>query len=95
MEETKKEEIKKVDSKVVGKTVKLPEPGDRRLDVEEIVLDNSEVFTFNKNTVLYLLYLQYKNNMITRSHLKNMFKIINAEHPSNLAKWLVDEAAKG
>lgn len=74
---------------------KLPEPGEKKPEVERVELDVTPKLSFNKDTVLYLLYLQYKSNMITRTHLKSYFQLINSDHPEDIAKWLVEEAAKG
>lgn len=79
----------------VAVSTKLPEPGDKRPVVEEVKVDVTPTLAFNKDTILYSLYLQYKANMITRTNLKTYFQIINGKHPDNIAKYLVDEAAKG
>jgi hypothetical protein len=60
----------------------------------EVVLDLEKAKGFDVNTVIFMLYLRYRNNEITRRNLKQMFDIINSKHPENIAKFLVEEAAK-
>jgi hypothetical protein len=96
--EKKVDDTQKIDveKKIVEQvSTKLPEPGDRRLQKETVQLDVTPTLAFNKDTVLYILYLQYKANMITRQHLKTYFAIINGKHPEDIAKWLVGESARG
>lgn len=53
-------------------------------------------FKFDVNTVVFLLYLMYRENLLTRKHLRDMFVIIKQPLPSeDLIKWLVDEGQKG
>ena len=49
---------------------------------------------FNKDTVMFTLYLLYKCNLITRHHLRTMFKIIQDELPADVLKYLVEEERK-
>lgn len=53
-----------------------------------------EEFKFDTNTVIYIIYLMYKNNMITRRHIKDLFAIVKQDVPSDVTKWLVEEASK-
>ena len=46
-------------------------------------------------SVLYLIYLLYKSNLISRTNLKEMVGIVNQDLPKEgLGKFLVNEAAK-
>ncbi len=51
-----------------------------------------EVFKFDANTVLAVLYLYYKTNLITRQHLRTMLAEVKKEWPEDMAKYLVKEA---
>jgi len=54
----------------------------------------TEVFKFDTNTVVYVLYLLYKRNLITRHDLRGMFKIIKEPLPIDVTKYLVEEERK-
>lgn len=49
---------------------------------------------FNADTIMYMLYLMYTANLLTRLHLKHMMKIIKDTPPTDIARYLVEEAAK-
>jgi Ca2+-binding EF-hand superfamily protein len=51
-------------------------------------------FKFDTNTVTFLIYLLYKSNIITRNHMKQMFKTIQEKAPEDIMKYLVEEVAK-
>lgn len=76
---------------------RLPEPGDKTGVIEKLRIDKTTVerpLNVNVDTILFLLYLEYKSNMLTRLQLKNALKLINGEHPESIAQWLLTEAAK-
>ena len=54
----------------------------------------STVFVFDKNTVVYLVYLLYKANMVTRYDIKKILKTIESPHPEDVLKYLVEEVNK-
>jgi hypothetical protein len=62
-------------------TLNMDKPIDTDLDID-------------KDTVVYLVYLLYKTNMIARNNLRNMLDEISKPLPTNVLKWLVNEAAK-
>lgn len=62
-------------------TLDMTKPVDTTLDID-------------KDTVVYLVYLLYKTNMIARNNLRNMIDEISKPLPDNVLKWLVNEAAK-
>lgn len=45
-------------------------------------------------TVLYLIFIWYTCNMITRRQVADMLKQIKKDPPSDIAKYLVEEASK-
>jgi hypothetical protein len=49
-------------------------------------------FKFDANTILAILYLQYKTNQITRKHLKDMLGEVKKKWPEDVAKYLVEES---
>jgi len=49
-------------------------------------------FKFDTNTLLALLYMLYKTNMISRNNLKQMLAEIKKEWPEDVATFLVREA---
>lgn len=49
-------------------------------------------FKFDANTVLAVLYMFYKNNLITRRHLKDMLAEVKKKWPEDMAKYLVEES---
>ena len=51
-----------------------------------------ESFKFDANTVLALLYMLYKTNLITRKHLKDMLAEVKKTWPEDVAKYLVEES---
>jgi hypothetical protein len=56
--------------------------------------ENKQEFKFDVNTVLYMLYMQYKANMISRDNLKGMLKVIKGSVDVDIAKYLASEAGK-
>ncbi len=54
----------------------------------------SKTLQINTDTILFLMYMFYKCNIITRHHLKRMLAIIKEPMPENVAKFLVEEVAK-
>jgi hypothetical protein len=83
-------------ARVVASDETLPLPGQPRKPV--VVLDLTKpvdgVLDIDKDTVVYLVYLLYKTNMIARNNLRNMIDQISKPLPDNVLKWLVNEAAK-
>ena len=61
------------------------------LDMTKPVDENLNI---DKDTVVYLIYLLFKTNMIARNNLRNMIDQISKPLPDNVLKWLVNEAAK-
>ncbi len=51
-------------------------------------------FKFDANTVLAILYLYFKTNMISRNNLKLMLAEVKKVWPEDVAKYLVEEASK-
>lgn len=51
-------------------------------------------FKFDTNTVIYILYILYKTNMLTRGHLKQIFQVIKNKAPDDIMKFLVGEVEK-
>lgn len=51
-----------------------------------------EDFKFDANTVLAMLFMWYKCNLITRKHLKDMLAVVKQKWPEDVAKWLVEES---
>ena len=45
-------------------------------------------------TVMFILYLMYKNNMITRDNLRQMLDSLKKPAPDDVISWLVIEAAR-
>jgi hypothetical protein len=58
--------------------------------VEEV----KKKFEPNKDTIVYLMYLLYKSNLITRLNIRHMFKIIDEEIPGDVLAYLVTEERK-
>jgi len=57
-------------------------------------MTESKEFKFDANAVMFILYLLYKDNIITRHHLKNMLKIIKEPIPNDVIKYIAEEAGK-
>jgi len=53
-----------------------------------------EPFTFDTNAVMFVLYLFYKSNIITRHHLRSMMKTIKEPLPEDVIKFIAQEAKK-
>ena len=54
-----------------------------------------EELKLSVDTVLYMLYIWYKANLISRDNLKTLLKVIKDPIPSDVPKYLAQEAAKG
>ncbi len=51
-------------------------------------------FTFDANAVMFVLYLLYNANILTRHHLRTMLKIIKAPLPEDEIKFIAEQAEK-
>ena len=51
-------------------------------------------FTFDANAVMFVLYLLYKDNILTRHHLKHMLKVIKVPLPIDVIKFIAEEAGR-
>lgn len=56
--------------------------------------EEKKEFKFDVNTVLFFVYLLYKCNLLTRHHIRTMFKLIKEPLPDDVPKYLVDEERK-
>ena len=45
-------------------------------------------------TIMFILYMFYKCNVLTRHHLKRMVAIIKDNPPEDIAKYIIEEVAK-
>ena len=63
-------------------------------EVLEATRPPSQDFKFDRNTVVFVLYLLYKSNMITRYNIRNFLKIINEPLPADVLGYLVAEERK-
>ena len=54
----------------------------------------TDTLAFSKDTLMYMLYLLFKANMLSRVNLKQIFRMINQEMPKDVVKFLLEEAAK-
>jgi hypothetical protein len=70
-------------------------PRESESKVEVDLAKATESLAFSKDTIMYILYLMYKSNMISRTNLKQIFRIIDQKMPADVAKYLLEEAAKG
>ena len=50
--------------------------------------------TVSGKTVMFIFYLLYKSNLITRNHLTRIFEEIKKPQPEDITKYLVAEEAK-
>ena len=48
----------------------------------------------SSKTVMYVLYILYKSNMISRNNLSTMFDAIKGKQPEDITKYLVEEEAR-
>jgi len=48
----------------------------------------------NTTTLFYFIYLMYKCNQMTRRQVADLLRQIKKDTPSDIAKFLVEEAAK-
>jgi hypothetical protein len=51
-------------------------------------------FMFDKNAVLFVLYLLYRKNIIARNNLRELLEEVQKSVPENVAEWLVKESMK-
>lgn len=72
----------------------LPGVGRKPMVTLDMTKPVGEVLDIDKDTVVYLIFLLYKTNMIARNNLRNMIDQISKPLPDNVLKWLVNEAAK-
>ena len=93
---------------VVGSIVPLGKPAPKVFTSDDITLQGikkgsvtldmtkkiDEALSVDKDTVVYLIYLLFKTNMIARNNLRNMIDQISKPLPDDVLKWLVNEAAK-
>jgi len=92
---------------VVGKIVPLGKAEPKVYTSDDITLQGikkgsvtldmtkkAEALDVDKDTVVYLIYLLFKTNMIARNNLRNMIDQISKPLPDDVLKWLVNEAAK-
>lgn len=61
---------------------------------KEVQLAVAKPDKFDINTVVFILYLLYKDNILTRHHLRHMFKIIKEDAPGDIMRYLVEEERK-
>lgn len=57
-------------------------------------MEGKKELSINVDTILFLLYMFYKCNVLTRHHLKRMLQIIKDKQPEDIAKFLVEEVGK-
>lgn len=75
-------------------------PNPRIIDkhkTDTVKVDVTPSPVFDKKTVVYLIYLLYEANFLSRFNIQSLFKIINREAkelPEDIIKYLVKEAAK-
>ena len=58
------------------------------------VAPTPEPFKFDANTVLAMLYLLFRTNMISRNNLKQMLNEVKKVWPVDVAKYLVEESLR-
>lgn len=65
-------------------------------DIEKVTQETQKKIddSISSKTVMYILYILYKSNIITRYNLNRIFKEIKAELPEDITKYLVEEEAK-
>ena len=51
-------------------------------------------FTFDTNSVIFMMYLLYKSNILTRHHLRAMMKVVQAPIPGDIIRYIVEEAGR-
>lgn len=53
-----------------------------------------EAFKFDANTVLAVLYMLYKTNLISRNNLRLLLAEVKKTWPEDVAKYLVEESIR-
>jgi hypothetical protein len=56
-------------------------------------VDKAEV-KLSVETIMFILYMFYKCNIITRHHLKRLVAIIKDNPPTDMAKYIMEEVGK-
>lgn len=51
-------------------------------------------FDFDVNAVMFMIYLMYKCNMMTRHNLQMMMKVIKATGELDIVKFIAEESGK-
>jgi len=72
----------------------LPGTGRRPVVSLDMTKPVDAALNIDKDTVIYLVYLLFKTNMIARNNLRNMIDQISKPLPDDVLKWLVNEAAR-
>ena len=62
--------------------------------IPEVKKEEPKPFTFDANAVMFVLYLFYKDNVISNHNLKHMLKIIKDPMPEDVIKFIAEEAGK-
>lgn len=78
---------------VEAATTSLKEPGEKIKHIEKVAVEVKDE-PISANSALYVFYLLYKTNFVTRLQLRHILRVIKEEAPENLAEYLVKEAAK-
>lgn len=48
----------------------------------------------DSNTVMYMIYVLYRANILTRYNLGHIFEAIKKDMPENITQYLVNEEAR-
>lgn len=98
---SEKVKAKKEEKILKGEEVSLPEVKEKS-EMEVPVVEEVKVPEIDpgmkkvdEETVLYVVYLLYKANMLARNNLREIVKVVGQPVPEKLVGWLVKEAAKG
>jgi hypothetical protein len=79
-------------------TQKIDSTSEESMKKQESVSTTSNTTSPDKisgKTVMYLIYLLYKENLLTRDNLGHIFKIVkDVKEPEDITKYLVEEEAK-
>lgn len=51
-------------------------------------------FKFDTNAVIFMIYLLYKANMVSRHNVAQFFKVVKDPAPSDIIEWLVEESKR-
>jgi hypothetical protein len=71
---------------------KGPNQGTTKLAVT--IKKETDSLQFSKDTLMYVLYLLFKANIIGRNNLKQIFRTVDKDMPKDVVKYLLEEAAK-